>query len=343
MQDDLLIRSAVESDAGKILELLKLSLGEGTIPRDERYWSWKHQKNPFGVSPALVAEDHGRLVGLRVFMRWSWARGKDEVHAVRAVDTATHPDWQGRRIFTRLTLALVKQMEGEGISFVFNTPNRFSMPGYLKMGWSSVGKATLWIFPNRPLNLVRTVVSRKDPRGVKVKGTGNRLGGDFPVQDQIERPELDRLLQARIMGDRRLITQLSGSYLRWRYVDIPEFEYRAVGSWSESEEALIIFRLRPRNGLIELRLCEVLSGPGRRSIRRARGLIHEVIDAIRPDFTVAMAASGTPERHVLMGAGFLPAPRVGPILTIRPLAGNDDNDLLDWSGWRTSIGDLELF
>lgn len=340
MPHDVLIRPADESDTGQILELLKLSLGEGSIPRDERYWSWKHEQNPFGLSPALVAEEAGQLVGLRVFMRWRWVKGFNELDAVRAVDTATHPDWQGRRIFTRLTLELVERMQTEGISFVFNTPNRFSRPGYLKMGWSSVGRASLWVLPSRPLNLIRVLVTRDGrPAGSE---SAVMLDGNYRVEEHLARPELDRLLESHD-SDSRLATSISRAYLRWRYVDIPDFAYHAIGNWTEGEEALIIFRVRPRRGLTELRLCEVLSGFGRRSVRRASALIRDVVRAVRPDFTVAMAASRTPERRALIRAGFLPAPRLGPILTVLPLAVTDTTEFFSWSGWRTSIGDLELF
>jgi GNAT superfamily N-acetyltransferase len=304
MPHDLVIRPAVDSDAEGILQLLKVSLGEGSIPRNAAYWSWKHLRNPFGVSPVLIAEADGSLVGLRVFMRWTWKRGGEDVLAVRAVDTATHPDWQGKGIFTRLTLALVERMKADRVQLIFNTPNRYSRPGYLKMGWSSVGKASLWIRPVRPLQAPRAMARR----------------------------------------DARLSTALSGAYLRWRYVDIPGFTYHASGSWEPRGEALIIFRLKSRGSLRELRLCEVLVGPSGDSISRAAELIRNAIRAVRPDYAVAMASARTVERRVLLRAGFLPAPRVGPILTVRSLDAMANGYVPDeWEAWRVSIGDLELF
>lgn len=341
MGDELLIRPATASDTDGILDLLKLSLGEGSIPRDERYWSWKHNDNPFGSSPALVAEAAGRLVGLRVFMRWTWEQQRKEVRSVRAVDTATHPDWQGKGIFTRLTLALVDRMKEEGVSFVFNTPNRFSRPGYLKMGWSSVGRTSLWVRPHRPLRLVRALLTRGEQIAAD-SSDETRVEG-YSVDENLGRPELERLLESR-QRDARLSTRISRSYLRWRYADIPGFTYRAAASWEEGAEAMIIFRLRTRRGLTELRLCEILARPERGSISRATTLIRETIHSTRPDYTAAMAAPGTSERRALLAAGFLPAPRLGPVLTVRPLGGVEDGaGLAIRSRWRVSIGDLELF
>ena len=56
--------------------------------------------------------------------------------AVRAVDTITAPEARGRGVFTRFTLAILSNeiTRDDDVSFVFNTPNDQSRPGYLKMG-----------------------------------------------------------------------------------------------------------------------------------------------------------------------------------------------------------------
>jgi hypothetical protein len=61
------------------------------------------------------------------------------------------------------------------------------------------------------------------------------------------------------------------------------------------------------------------------------------------DYCVGMAAGGTPEQRVLIGSGFFPAPRVGPVFTIRPLCSNGGPNPLRRPSWRLSIGALELF
>ena len=49
------------------------------------------------------SSDAGEVVAVRLFMRWEFRRGGPGVRAVRAVDTATHPDHQGAGLFTALT------------------------------------------------------------------------------------------------------------------------------------------------------------------------------------------------------------------------------------------------
>ncbi|HUE97133.1 MAG TPA: GNAT family N-acetyltransferase [Longimicrobiaceae bacterium] len=344
MVDELHIREGREGDTGQILDLLKASLGEGSIPRHREYWSWKHLRNPFGESPYLVAESGGRVVGLRVFMRWTWERQGETVHAVRAVDTATHPDWRGKGIFTRLTLALVEQLSAEGVSFVFNTPNEQSRPGYLKMGWAAVGRLSLWARP-RPLRALGSFAGRGSGEEVDT-GVGDGQAGSEgrPVAGLLTEPGLGRLLADSRPRDGRLGTPVSAEYLSWRYADIPGFEYRAAWALDPGEEAAVIFRFRPRGRLLELRFTEILAGPSRGAARRAGALLRTALRKTSADYAVAMAAPRTQARRALLLAGFLPVPRLGPILTVRPLSAEAGGTVpCDRSSWRLSIGDLELF
>src|SRR5690349_5445137 len=140
-------REATEADIPSIVDLLKLSLGESLMPKSEAFWRWKHVHNPFGSSPVLLALDGEKLIAVRAFMRWEWRQGETIYKAVRAVDTATHPDYQGKGIFRKLTLQLVDLCKQEGFHFIFNTPNKVSKPGYLNMGWQTNGKMPIRIRP----------------------------------------------------------------------------------------------------------------------------------------------------------------------------------------------------
>lgn len=340
---DLQIRPALATDTDRILQLVKLSLGEGSIPRHTAFWTWKHADNPFGPSPVLLAEAEGELVGLRVFMRWTWMSHGTPISAVRAVDTATHPDWRGRGIFSRLTLALADQMQEEGVGFVFNTPNDKSRPGYLKMGWRSVGRTSFWLRPLRPLRSIRTLLASRSSPAAAAEGAG--VPDDaHRVEDLFRQPELPRFLEALQDDESRLCTPRSSDYLRWRYAQIPGFAYRGIWSFDRDDGAVIIFRSKDQGSLRELRLCEVLVTQSSGSIRLGAGLLRKVISGADADYVTGIAARRTPEQRVLLRCGFLPAPRLGPILTVRPLNRLTNGvDPLRRADWRASAGDLELF
>ena len=154
------VRPATADDREQILSLLAASLGWRDDARYRELFEWKHERNPFGPSLAWVVERDGRVVAVRLFMRWEFRRGGSTLRAVRAVDTATHPDHQGHGLFTALTQHALEACRAEGVAFVFNTPNDQSRPGYLKLGWREVGRPSVAARPGRPRDLVTIARSR---------------------------------------------------------------------------------------------------------------------------------------------------------------------------------------
>src|SRR5437762_662527 len=132
--DTIQLRPLEPADRGNVLALLATSLGRGEDPRFDLLYAWKHEQNVFGRSEVLVAADDNAIVGFRAFMRWQFERRGQVVEAVRAVDTATHPDYQGRGVFTRLTMSSIDRLRHDRLSFVVNTPNDQRSPGYLHIG-----------------------------------------------------------------------------------------------------------------------------------------------------------------------------------------------------------------
>lgn len=334
------LRRLAPEDRDDVLELMRLALGEGPLGRTAEMWHWKHEANPFGPSAGLIAEAGGRLVGLRLFLRWRWRAGAAEIAAVRAVDTATHPGWRGRGIFRRLTLELLREMAEEGAGLVFNTPNSQSRPGYLKMGWRTVGRLRLEI---RPVwgRLLRGLLGGRaavDALGVADFGR--------PVQDLVEAAGLETWLGGVFAGEERLHTVRTASWLRWRYADVPGLGYRAV--WDLDPDgaagAAVVARARRRGGRVELSLAEVLVSPDRASRGRLQRLLAELVRDSGADYLLALAAARTPERRALRRGGFFPVVVPSRHFTVRPLAAMPAGlDPMRWDAWRLSLGDLELF
>ncbi|MCW8138159.1 MAG: GNAT family N-acetyltransferase [Planctomycetota bacterium] len=323
------IRPFEDSDVPAVVELVALAMGpERRFPFDEAYWRWKHHDNPFGRSACLVAVTaSGQVVGVRAFMRWTWSRGDELVPSVRAVDTAVHPDWQGRGLFTRLTKALLEHVAAEGVRFVFNTPNARSRPGYLKMGWRPVGRPTLWIRPLRPLASLAALL------------WGGRRGGKAPE------PPPGTAVDLAPGGDTwgtpagdRLGTAKSPEYLRWRYDHNPTARYAA---W-RTGAATVVARVGRRRGLSEALVCEtILRDTSVLGLPAAARALRSLCRGVDADY-VAACANGDPLAAAALSlAGFLPAPRLSPVLTARDLGEHvAPRSLRELS---LTIGDLELF
>jgi GNAT superfamily N-acetyltransferase len=308
------IRPATASDRPEAMQVARRALGWRSDERDRAFFAWKHDENPFGQSPAWVATDDEKIVGFRTFLRWELVRGADRRSVVRAVDTATDPDHQGKGIFRQLTLAAVSELTAAGFDSVFNTPNSQSRPGYLKMGWTEIGRPTLAVLPRGPGAVLRMGRSRQpaekwsEPTPVG-QPTGDALTGSV----------LETVL-ATLPPWPGWSTPRTAEYLRWRYGFEP-LQYRVL----EVQRGMAIFRVRRRGPSREIALCEWLApGPDRRALRK-------LVDAAG-DYLVA-CGMGLPH-------GLVPVPRLGPVLTWRPLArpGVVAVGDLDFR-----LGDLELF
>lgn len=331
------IREYRSLDEPAVLALLHRALGGGrAFDRTDRFWRWKHQDNVFGPSLMLVAEDGG-ILGLRAFMRWEFAGEGRGIRAVRAVDTATHPEHRRRGVFSDLTRAAVRRARQEGVDLIFNTPNRQSLPGYLKLGWTYVGRPSLLIRVRRPLRMVRTLL-RHASRSMPTTVGDTRLP---LVEDLLSRSDVvERLVQE---NDRlcagRFRTQHSPIFLRWRYATVPSVPYYAVWSGSDPAAALIV-RPNIRRGLRELMVSELLLTSG--GDRHVGRLIGTAVAASDADYAVAHAPRRSVHRQVLVRAGFVPLPYLGPHFTVHVL-GDAAAGARQLSSWHLSLGDLEMF
>ena len=312
--DALTIRPAGPDDRPGVIRLAVRALGWRGDERDRAFFAWKHDDNPFGPSPAWVATERGELVGFRTFLRWEFAREAERLQMVRAVDTASDPDHQGKGIFRRLTLGAVAELTAAGYDAVFNTPNTQSRPGYLKMGWAELGRPALGAQPRGPLAALRMARSRE---AAEKWSEPVRVGQ--PAADAFRGSGLDALL-AGLPLPAGWSTPRTARYLRWRYGFEP-LNYRVL----EVRDGLAVFRVRRRGPSREVTLCEWLAPrPDRRSLRR---LLRTTGDYL--------VAAGLGTSH-----GLVPVPRLGPMVTWRPLARADLPALGDLS---FCLGDLELF
>lgn len=323
-RDALQYRRATDDDRGAILDLLRVSLGREVDDRYEALFSWKHVENAFGPSPAWIACDGDRIAGFRTLMRWEFLDGDRVVRAVRAVDTATHPEYQGRGIFTRLTLHAIDELAAEGVEFVFNTPNDQSRPGYLKMGWEVVGQLPTVVRPTRWHRVARIAKARVPAERWSMPSTAGT-----GVQDALADVEGINTLLARVAPGRGLATRLSREFLRWRF-GTPLLGYRAIAAPGGVGDGLAIFRIRQRGTAREAALVSLLAPAGDR--RTAAALVRAVARTADADYVLALGG-----RRWWPG-GLVRLPRVGPIFTCRTVAAPSIPDR-----WDLTLGDIELF
>ena len=337
---DYRVRAYEPADEDAVVDLLRASLGEGpTGNRTKEFFRWKHVDNPFGRSLMLVADHDGEPVGLRAFMRWRFAVDGRVIRAASAVDTATHPRFQGRGIFTRLTLDAVEALR-EDTDLIFNTPNDKSGPGYLKMGWQLAGKVPISVRVRRPVRFVAGLRSARSD----VKASGEPPHVAAPPAGDIfaaRADEIDALLLTRAEAPGRMTTLRNLSYLRWRYADIPGLRYHALSDWSDGHlTGLGIFRVRARGSLWETSIAELLVASG--DTRAARRLLRAIGSAAATDHVACHLSKGGRVAGAARRAGYVSAP-VGVTLAVRTLTESLTPDPVSLHSWNLSLGDIEVF
>jgi GNAT superfamily N-acetyltransferase len=323
------LRSATAQDKPAIIALLKNSLGESMIPKSEGLWAWKHEQNPFGASFVLLAEEDGELIGVRAFMQWEWRWKENRYKAIRAVDTATHPNHQGKGIFTKLTMKQLELCKEQGIHFVFNTPNDQSRPGYIKMGWQAQGRMPLKLQPIRPIATAVKILTKRTPS-----------------QPVMELSNWDMAIKAftgkQPLNPAGLHTPFSIQYLSWRYAVNPLFPYYFI---SDFKNYLLIYRPKEHVKYLELRITDLYifqeNGSMKNDITKQ---IRQTARRMKADFVTISGNIYAEYRPYLGSMGPIPVRASGPIVTLRDLNATDIfTQLMNVHNWSYSLGDMELF
>lgn len=322
------IRHANDKDIPAIVDLLKESLGEALLPKSEEYWRWKHMLNPFGQSPVLIASDNDKTVGVRAFMCWEWSCGHRKFRAVRAVDTATHPAYQGKGIFKKLTLQLLEECRENGTDFVFNTPNEKSKPGYLKMGWKTIGRFPISIQVRRPFAIAKNMLIKKKSL--------EEINADGSIQYFLDHPQLETLLR-HCEKDLSLRTAHTVASLKWRYQTVPGITYFASGVKGASLPGFFLYRMKSSRAGTELRITDVFCESSK-VLPELRQLVKSAAKLHSAHYITMEGISGN---KLLSGLSFLNV-NFGPSVTVFNIAG-DQEQLTRFPQWKPSTGDLELF
>ncbi|MEM8939338.1 MAG: GNAT family N-acetyltransferase [Bacteroidota bacterium] len=319
----MIFREAQAYDIPSIVELLRLSLGESLMPKTEAYWRWKHVDNHFGSSKVLLAVDNEELVGVRAFMHWNWEQDGKVFRSVRAVDTATHPRYQGKGIFTKLTLSLLETCHQDGIDFVFNTPNSKSLPGYIKMGWQEVGRMPVKVSLKRPFSVIVNKL-----RGAQSTGFMEINDVSFLLSDALTKYKGEFVNGHE---NSNISTTYSGKFIRWRYMQIPIIKYYGHAD----SDALIVFRLKNSSLGLELRITDCFGN--KTSVRQ---LIKQVYKSITFDY-ISLSGLSTYQLTGFMQKSFTN----GPNTTFRKLNINleEVQNIISFNNWHPTLGDLEVF
>jgi len=221
----------------QLVELFNLVFPtETTVER----WEWKHLRNPLNIPQpkVVVAVDGYKIVGARPLMLANMRVGNEILRAGQPCDTMVHPDYRRQGLLSRMNDLAIEHAKTMGISLLYNFPNPFSAPGYLKQGWEKVIPLESLMRFEKPVQVAETKLGR----GVasKIIGTSYRaLFGRIPQrrnrsEEHDYRMETsDRAIEQlesleKLYQEDKIELERSRTYLEWRIDRHPKNKYRYI-------------------------------------------------------------------------------------------------------------------
>jgi GNAT superfamily N-acetyltransferase len=304
---------------------------------------WKFGRNPAGSALGMVAVDGNRIVGQYVLLPVELRLGREVVLGAQSVDTMTHPDYQGKGVFTTLANACMKLAEDHGVEVLYGFPNPNSYPGFVrKLNWDHTGDIQSWVRLIRPSGQPRiprigrqlaNVLARVMPRG-RLLGMDLHVG--FPSAEV-----LDRLVA--LWESQQGVCRVSRTprWMQWRFDPDSCMEYEWVVAFRGGEpQAAAVWGIDMVRGNGDAKLAELI-GLDPLAVEAVLGwVLRRAFERRCPILTTV--SNVTAFEHPLRRCGFLRGRRLPLIvrsLTSRTLDGN----IHDHRSWRFIGADLDTY
>jgi GNAT superfamily N-acetyltransferase len=122
----------------------------GATHFSEAYLRWLYTENPSGNVLGFDAWDGTTLAATYVCVPVTMLVDGDRRRALLSLNTATHPGYQGRGLFTKLAERTFEAAVEEGFSLVYGVANASSTPGFVrKLGFDLMEQLEASVGPSR--------------------------------------------------------------------------------------------------------------------------------------------------------------------------------------------------
>ena len=236
------IRKYRDGDEKQILRLRKTVFGDlDPVRLKNSTWRWQFLHNPAGEAFCALAEDHGVIVGQYTIIPTRFSVQGDEILLAFSCDTMIHPEYRKQGMFTALARKVYRLIESQHrIRSVWGFPNEISLPGFTRnLDWKLLTVFPLRVIPLRPLAMLYPYLpfkkkARQDRQVMDDSSSSGISHSRFRFPDVpglLVEPltrfdaEFDTLWD-RNRGIAPVIQVRNAAYLNWRYLGIPEFDYR---------------------------------------------------------------------------------------------------------------------
>ena len=219
------------SDVEGVVELLKLVFKHDF---SKEWWNWKYRANPAGFwgedGDIWVAESGGQIVSHYAVVPEKIKYGSQTITVAQSVDTATHPDFRGMRLFPTLAQKVYSECQNR-YRFIYGFPSEMAFEGFLRLGWKNFRIVEFVKFLNydRPLRNFsgNTLVIWSGKLSLKALRTLKYLspsvllkkcaGSPVEIQKVDQFPdEMDRFWKT-MRAENDIILERTTAFLNWRF------------------------------------------------------------------------------------------------------------------------------
>jgi GNAT superfamily N-acetyltransferase len=294
----------------RVLELQRDVWGTSPSPDEFEWW---FERNPAGPRVVSLVPDDGRVAGVSGMSFFRMVLNGQEADVVFALDAATHPDYRGRGLWSKLELWNEEVSTRAGAVAALGFTNPVAGPILVgKLGWRDLARLRVW---------ARPLVARG--RGRDATEPLARFG-----------PETDELY-ARSRGRFANHVVRRAAFLNWRYVDSPR-GYRCFAAHAGGRlEGYAVVGRKEYEGRTVGVVADLVGSPA--ACRRLLARCARESSGLR-----ALVAFVSPwQRFTFLAAGFVPTPKTIRFIG-KPL--QPQATLLAGRGaWHFTLGDTDIF
>jgi len=213
-----------------LVDLAKTYYDSGEIISND-YLNWQYCQNPSGFPIYSLAFCEEKLIGQYFVIPINYLINGQKIKGTLSLNTLTHPDFQGKGIFTKLADSTYDLCEKENIKFTLGFPNPLSYGGFVKkLNFNHIGNASLLIQPLKPFSILQNFLTKKT----------EKHGGDIPFswENFMVNNKNTRLLEKKdeilynefwhSLKFKKATIDKDFSYIKWRYLDIPKRKYYPI-------------------------------------------------------------------------------------------------------------------
>jgi hypothetical protein len=317
-----------EGDEIKILELFELAFKKSL---SKSFWDWRFKNNPFGkeLMINLMWEDN-ILAGHYAVSAIEIDINNETIQASLSGTTMTHPNFQGRRIFSDLAISLYDRIhKDQDIALVYGFPNNKSHYGLVKnILWEDLGIISNF---SKKINIVK---QDNNSNNFKLN-----LLSDFNHEHEVFIKNKIKELGFNISIKR------SEKYLNWRYLKCPINNYYCFEIRENEElQGIVIFKIYENKGSeSQIDIMEFICEPDYSTIKNTLDLIVDFLAKEEfSEITLNMWLSLYDARHLLFEKLNF---QIGMPLTYmcaKPFS-EKYKDITNFKDWYISMGDSDVY